>query len=146
MKHLIQSIDEMERFAAQIAEQMVGGETLGLVGDLGAGKTHFCKGFVAALGHHETVTSPTFGLVHEYRSGRLPVFHWDFYRLESAADLLSVGWDECLDQEGVMVAEWADRFPEIMPAATRWLTIEILPNGQRKIINGRAPHPTQNPM
>lgn len=123
----------METFGADIAAQLAGGETIGLVGSLGAGKTHLCKGLVAALGHHGTVTSPTFNLVHEYRDGCLPVFHWDFYRLESATELPAVGWDEFLDEKGIMLVEWADRFPTMLPATTRWLKIEILANGFRKI-------------
>ena len=87
------------------------GDCLALVGDLGAGKTHFTKGIVAGLGCDAAVTSPTFTLVHEYRGGRLPVFHFDFYRLESAAELLAIGWDDYLDEGGVAIVEWADNSP-----------------------------------
>ena len=104
------------------------GEVLGLVGDLGAGKTHFVKGLAAGLGYEGEVTSPTFALVHEYPGGRLPLFHLDFYRLDSADELLGLGWDEYLEAGGVVVAEWADRFPALMPPGTRW--IELRPDGR----------------
>ena len=76
--------------------------------------------------------------MHEYRGGRLPAFHLDFYRLESAEALIGIGWDEMLDEEGVVVAEWGDRFPEMLPEGTRWLHFEVLPDGRRKIREGRV--------
>ena len=88
------------------------GSVIALVGGLGAGKTHWTKGMVAALGCPLDVTSPTFSLVHEYRGGRLDVFHFDFYRLESAAEVLALGWDEYLDTAGISVVECAVKFLE----------------------------------
>jgi tRNA threonylcarbamoyladenosine biosynthesis protein TsaE len=79
------------------------------------------------------VTSPTFGLVHEYGGGRLPVFHLDFYRLESAAELEALGWDELLEQDAVAIAEWADKFPEMLPAGTEWLRFAVEPDGARTV-------------
>ncbi len=121
----------MEALGREIAAGLGGGEVLGLVGGLGAGKTRFAKGLVAGLGHPGEVTSPTFALVHEYRDGRLPVFHLDFYRLESAGELAGIGWDEMLDEGGVVVAEWADRFPEMLPPGTRLLEFELVEGGRR---------------
>jgi tRNA threonylcarbamoyladenosine biosynthesis protein TsaE len=106
---------------------------IALVGDLGAGKTHWTKGFVAGLASRAEVTSPTFGLVHEYADGRLPVFHFDFYRLGSAAELLALGWDEILEQDGIVIAEWADKFPEILPADARWLRFTVAADGSRQV-------------
>lgn len=123
----------MEALGAEIALDLAGGETIALVGGLGAGKTHFTKGLAAGLGHGAEVTSPTFALVQEYREGRIPVFHLDFYRLESAEELISIGWDEMLDEGGVVVAEWADRFPDLLPPGTRWLRFELRPDGSRRI-------------
>lgn len=120
----------MEALGREIAADLRGGEVLALVGGLGAGKTRFTKGLVAALGHPGEVTSPTFSLVHEYRDGRLPVFHLDFYRLEAAEELLGIGWDEMLDEGGVIVAEWADRFPELLPAEARVLEFEVVDAGR----------------
>ncbi len=99
-------------------------DVVALVGDLGTGKTHFVKGLLEGLESSETATSPTFTLLHEYRRGRLPVFHFDFYRLEQPAELIEIGFDEYLEAGGISVIEWADRFPEVLPARTRWLRIE----------------------
>ena len=106
------------------------GAVVALTGGLGAGKTHFTKGIVEALGGVEQVTSPTFSLVHEYRSGRLPVFHFDFYRMETAAEVLAIGWDEYTEAGGVCVVEWADRFPALLPPHTVWLALAPLDSGR----------------
>lgn len=123
----------METLGRQAAAQVHAGSVIALVGGLGAGKTHWTKGLVAGLGSTAEVTSPTFGLVHEYPGGRLPVFHLDFYRLETAEELTGLGWDEYLEAGGVVVAEWADKFPELLPAGTTWMTFGIEPDGSRTI-------------
>jgi tRNA threonylcarbamoyladenosine biosynthesis protein TsaE len=91
------------------------------------------KGFVAEMGCMAEVTSPTFGLVHEYRGGRMPVSHFDFYRLGSAEELVALGWDEYLEGGGVVVAEWADKFPSLMPPETRWFYFSIDADGSRVV-------------
>lgn len=123
----------MEDLGRAAAATVRAGTVIALVGNLGAGKTHWTKGFAAALGSLEDVTSPTFGLVHEYHGGRLPIFHLDFYRLESAAELIALGWDEYLDQDGVIIAEWGDKFPEVLPPDTIWLHFTIEPDGSRTV-------------
>ena len=128
-------MENLGRFAAAEAGP---GTVISLVGGLGAGKTHWTKGFVAGLGSSAEVTSPTFGLVHEYPGGRLPVFHLDFYRMETAEELISLGWDEYLEAGGVIVAEWGDKFPEVMPAETRWLVFSIGPDGSRTVCDGEV--------
>lgn len=133
MERTIESAAEMEALGAEVGGSLAGGEVIALVGGLGAGKTHFTKGLAAVLGHGGEVTSPTFALVQEYRGGRLPVFHLDFYRLQSAEELVAIGWDEMLEEQGVVVAEWADRFPNLLPAGTRWLRFEIVENGARRV-------------
>lgn len=97
------------------------GEVFALCGPLGAGKTTWTRGLVAGLGSRAEVTSPTFTLVHEYPGGRLPVFHFDFHRASSAAEIVALGWDEYLERGGVVVVEWADMFPDLFPSGTRWL-------------------------
>ena len=92
------------------ASRLVGGEVLALVGELGAGKTHFIKGLAAGLGHTDEVTSPTFTLIHEYLGGRLPLYHVDFYRIESEKEAAHLGLDDYLDGAGVLAIEWADKF------------------------------------
>lgn len=114
------------------------GTVIALVGGLGAGKTHWTKGFVAGIGSGAEVTSPTFGLLHEYLGGRLPVYHLDFYRLGSAAELIALGWDELLEQDGVILAEWGDKFPELMPPGTRWLHFSVEAEGDRTLRWGRG--------
>ena len=125
--------DQTVAFGEELAAQLEAGDTLALVGDLGAGKTHFSKGIVAGLGSGDPVTSPTFTLVHEYRGGRLPVFHFDFYRLESADELLNIGWDDYLDARGIVIVEWADKFPELLPDDAQWFHFSIGEDGTRNI-------------
>lgn len=127
------SPEAMENLGRTAGGSAVGGSVIALVGGLGAGKTHWTKGFVAQIGCPSEVTSPTFGLVHEYTGGRLPVFHFDFYRLESPTELLAIGWDEYLDQAGVVIAEWGDKFPELLPPGTTWLHFTVEPDGSRSV-------------
>ncbi len=94
---------------------------MALRGDLSAGKTHFVKGIAAGLGIQMEATSPTFSLAHEYRGGRLPLYHMDFYRLDTAEQVLGIGFDEYLSSGGVTVIEWADKFPELIPASALWI-------------------------
>lgn len=127
--------EAMENLGHQAAESARPGTVFALVGDLGAGKTHWTKGLAAGLGFGGDVTSPTFSLAHEYRGGRLPVFHFDFYRIETVEELYAMGWDEFLDEEGIIVAEWAGKFPECLPADTRWLDFKLLADGSREVIS-----------
>jgi len=120
----VDSVASMHQFAAQHAVDLTGGEVLALCGSLGAGKTHFTQGLARGLGiNPNSVTSPTFTLVHEYVGGRLPLYHFDFYRLDAEEELLGVGWEEYLDEPGIVVAEWADKFPHLLPASTQWWRI-----------------------
>ncbi len=116
-----------------IASELRGGEVFALVGELGSGKTHFVKGLAAGLGYREEVTSPTFTLIHEYLGGRLPLYHFDFYRLTSAEETLRTGFDDYLDGKGVLAIEWAQKFPSLLPAKTRWLQIRIATGDIREI-------------
>ncbi len=115
------------------AAQLRGGDVLALDGDLGAGKTQFIKGVAAGLGHSGEVTSPTFTLVHEYTGGRLPLFHFDFYRLESGGDALRIGLDDYLDAGGIVAVEWAGKFPAVLPANTRRLRFRAGDGDERTI-------------
>lgn len=105
----------------RLAAPLRPGSVIALNGELGAGKTTLVRGLVAGLGSADPVSSPTFALVHEYRGGRLPVSHFDWYRLGDEAELWALGWEEYLDGGGVVVVEWAGRFPAALPsAALRW--------------------------
>ncbi len=133
MRDHVKSPEAMEALGGAAATTVTPGAVIALVGGLGAGKTHWTKGLVAALGSAAEVTSPTFGLVHEYPGGRLPVFHLDFYRLDQPAELIALGWDEYLDAGGVIIAEWGDKFPELMPAGTCWRIFTIEADGSRTV-------------
>jgi tRNA threonylcarbamoyladenosine biosynthesis protein TsaE len=109
------------------------GEVLALCGELGAGKTHFVKGLAIGLGITAEATSPTFTLIHEYPGGRLPLFHFDLYRLETEDELLRIGFDDYLDSAGVLAIEWADKFPALIPSHARWLRFTHLPDGSREV-------------
>ncbi len=123
----ITSLRPADTFALgrEIAASLKGGEVLALVGDLGAGKTQFVKGLAAGLGHIEEVTSPTFTLIHEYIGGRLPLYHFDLYRLESANEVLQIGLDDYLSPNAIVAVEWADKFRSLFPPDTRWIEFQI---------------------
>lgn len=127
MSEVIQIASEAEMIEAGrlLGKTLEGGSVVALCGELGSGKTHFSKGVVSGLGANDLVNSPTFSLVNEYRSGRLPVFHFDFYRLDSAEELVRIGWDDYLDEEGVLLVEWADKFPELLPDNALHFRIEL---------------------
>lgn len=129
----IEGEQEMMELGAAIGRELESGDVLALVGNLGAGKTHFVKGLLKGVGCRVEATSPTFGLVHEYAGGRVGVFHFDFYRLEQASDLEGIGWYDYLDADGVVVVEWADKFPELMPDWTIWLGIDVMNETRRKV-------------
>lgn len=108
--HISRSPEETFRLGSEFAASAQPGLVLGLIGDLGAGKTQFVKGFAAGLGITERVHSPTFTLVNEYRSGRLPCYHLDLYRLQNADQILAAGLEQYLQpQDGVTLIEWFDR-------------------------------------
>ena len=127
------SAAETEGAGARLAEKIKVGDVLALVGDLGAGKTQFVKGLARGLGSNEAVTSPTFTLLHEYRGGRLPIYHFDFYRVENLTALWAIGFDETVFGDGVSVIEWADRFGDAIPSQARWIRFEIVSENQRRI-------------
>ena len=136
MQERAQTPEAMEQLGRASATMVRSGSVIALVGGLGAGKTHWTKGLVAALGSPAEVTSPTFALVHEYPGGRLPVFHLDFYRLETPQELIALGWDEYLEAGGVIIAEWGDKFPELLPPFTTWRIFSIEADGSRSIRHG----------
>ena len=133
MSTVLATPDDTLAFGRSIADQLRPGDVVALCGQLGAGKTHVVKGILAGLGSNEEVTSPTFSLVHEYQKARLPVFHFDFYRMEHERELLNIGWDEYLDEPGIVIVEWADLFRHLLPPQTRWYLLEALPEGGRRV-------------
>lgn len=128
----INSPEAMVALGRELAAGLEAGSVVALQGGLGAGKTHFTKGLAGGLAvglsNRDTasadVTSPTFSLVNEYQSGRLPLYHFDFYRMSSEDEVLRIGWDEYLDENAVVVVEWPDKFPALIPSHVMWLTFE----------------------
>jgi tRNA threonylcarbamoyladenosine biosynthesis protein TsaE len=129
----LESAQETEDCACAIGQQLMDPTMIALIGPMGAGKTHFAKGLAHGLGYAGEVTSPTFSIVQEYHGGRLPLFHFDLYRMKNAEEVITLGWDDYLDQAAVLLVEWADMFPEIWPKKVQVVRIEILANG-RKIL------------
>ena len=131
--------DEAHAWGVRLAMTLAAGDVIALCGNLGAGKTQITRGIVAGMESKADVTSPTFTLVHEYLDGRLPVFHFDFYRMESATEVIGIGWDEFLNEPGVIVVEWADMFPDLLPPYTRWFYLKAQPDGSRTLDERAAP-------
>jgi tRNA threonylcarbamoyladenosine biosynthesis protein TsaE len=109
---------ETQAVGREFGQRLAAGAVLNLRGDLGAGKTEFVKGLAQGLGARDQVTSPTFTLIHEYRSGRLPLFHLDLYRLRSEGELDEIGFDDYLEAGGVCAVEWGEKFAHRLPAET----------------------------
>jgi tRNA threonylcarbamoyladenosine biosynthesis protein TsaE len=124
---------ETEAIARQIVENLAAGSVLALKGELGSGKTLFTQGLVAGLQSDATVTSPTFTIVHEYQGGRLPVYHFDFFRLEDRQSAVRLGLEDYFFSDGVSVIEWADRFADLIPEQATWISLEIKSERQRVI-------------
>lgn len=109
---------ETEALGARLGEIVRPGTVLAYTGDLGAGKTAFTRGLARGLGIEERVTSPTFTIVDEHLGGRLPLFHFDLYRLSSSDDLYDIGWEDYLDRQGVCAVEWSERAEDLWEADT----------------------------
>ena len=133
MEFLTHSVEETEALGEKLGQVLLGGEILAYRGDLGAGKTAFTRGLARGLGICDRVTSPTYTIVNEYEGGRLPLFHFDMYRLDSADDLFDIGWEDYLLRGGVCAVEWSENVPEAMEDA---ITVEIrkLSEDERQII------------
>jgi len=124
---------ETEAIGRQLAKNVEAGSVVALKGELGSGKTLFTKALVAGMGTSAAVTSPTFTIMHEYQGGRLPVYHFDFFRLENRESAARLGLEDYFFSDGVSVIEWADRFPDLVPQHARWISFEIKSERQRII-------------
>ena len=132
MTFLTNSPGETEVLGAKLAALLTPGTVLAYEGDLGAGKTAFTRGLARGLGCNDIVTSPTYTIVNEYLSGRLPLFHFDMYRLHSSDDLWDIGWEDYLDRGGVCAVEWSENVADAMEEAVR-VRIEKLGEDSRRI-------------
>ena len=124
---------ETEAIGRRLAHDLEAGSVLALKGELGSGKTLFTKGVVAGLESSVAVTSPTFTIIHEYQGGRLPVYHFDFFRLEDPSSAAQLGLEDYFWADAISVIEWADRFPDMIPEQARWFSFEIKSERQRMI-------------
>ena len=127
---IINGAEAMREFGKTLKNHLKEGDILALVGDLGAGKTHITQGILAALDYPGEVTSPTFALVNEYTTAVPEVVHFDLYRMEQAEELLEIGWEDYLERDAILIVEWADKFPELMPPGTKCIHIEHQKNGR----------------
>jgi tRNA threonylcarbamoyladenosine biosynthesis protein TsaE len=134
MRHVSNSPEETRSIASEIVRKLPAGTVLSLVGELGAGKTEFVKGLAIGLGFGGEVTSPTFTILHEYRGGRLPLFHMDFYRIRDERELDEIGLDDYLKAEGVSAIEWGDKFLNRLPADTVEVRVATIGNDKREIV------------
>lgn len=133
MEFITHSPEETEKVGQALGKILTPGTVLAYTGDLGAGKTAFTRGLARGLGATEQVTSPTYTIVNEYLSGRMPLFHFDMYRLSSADDLWDIGWEDYLERGGVCAVEWSENVEEALDGAIR---IHIQKTGEetRRII------------
>ena len=123
---------QTEGVGQRLAQFLRPGTVIAYRGDLGAGKTAFTRGLARGLGCRELVTSPTYTIVNEYLGGRLPLFHFDMYRLRSSDDLWDIGWEDYLDRGGVCAVEWSENVADAMEGAI-FITIEKTGEESRRI-------------
>ena len=137
MEFITHSPEETESLGERLAKILTSGTILAYRGDLGAGKTAFTRGLARGLGCREQVTSPTYTIVNEYLGGRLPLFHFDMYRLRSSDDLFDIGWDDYLDRGGICAVEWSENVADAMEDPVT-VTIEKIGENSRRITIERS--------
>jgi tRNA threonylcarbamoyladenosine biosynthesis protein TsaE len=133
MRRFSNNPGETRLIASEMVRNAPAATVLSLIGDLGAGKTEFVKGLALGLGIEGEITSPTFTILHEYRGGRLPLFHLDFYRLREEWELDEIGFDEYLRAGGICAIEWGDKFSHRLPPDAMKVVFWILPGDRREI-------------
>ena len=132
MQFITNSPAETEVLGAALGKILKPGTVIAYRGDLGAGKTAFTRGLALGLGYTDPVTSPTYTVCNEYLGGRLPLFHFDMYRLRSSDDLWDIGWEDYLDRNGVCAVEWSENVDDAMENAI-YVTIEKTGEDSRRI-------------
>ena len=132
MEFITNSPSETEAVGAALGRILTPGTVIAYRGDLGAGKTAFTRGLARGLGCRELVTSPTYTIVNEYLGGRLPLFHFDMYRLASSDDLWDIGWEDYLERGGICAVEWSENVEDAMEGAI-CITIEKTGEESRRI-------------
>lgn len=124
MIYEVYSEEETRKIGYELGEKAAKGEIYCLQGDLGAGKTVFTKGFAQGLNITEHITSPTFTIVNEYHSGRIPFYHFDVYRIGDVEEMFEIGYEEYFYGDGVCLIEWAELITDILPDDVKWIKIE----------------------
>jgi len=140
MEYVTNSADETEALGQRLGEVLQPGAVVAYTGDLGAGKTAFTRGLARGLGIRDRVTSPTFDIVNEYESGRMPLFHFDMYRLGSSDELFDIGWEDYLARGGVCAVEWSENVDDALDEDT--IRVDIRRGEgeeQRRILLTNAP-------
>ena len=138
MQFITHSAEETEALGERLAQTLTGGEVVAYFGELGAGKTAFTRGLARGLGISMRVTSPTYTIVNEYSGGRLPLFHFDMYRLGSSEELFDIGWEDYLARGGVVAVEWSENVTDALDGAIT-VRIEKTAADERRIpIEGSA--------
>ena len=132
MEYITSSPEETEKLGAALGRILKPGTVIAYSGDLGAGKTAFTRGIARGLGILEPVTSPTYTIVNEYLGGRLPLFHFDMYRLGSSDDLWDIGWEDYLERGGICAVEWSENVEDALEGAIS-VTIEKTGEESRRI-------------
>lgn len=132
MQYITNSPAETEAIGTALGKIITPGTVIAYRGDLGAGKTAFTRGLAKGLDCREIVTSPTYTIVNEYLGGRLPLFHFDMYRLRSSDDLFDIGWEDYLNRGGICAVEWSENVDDAMEDAL-YITIEKLGEESRRI-------------
>ena len=132
MEFITSAPEETEAVGQALGAVLKAGTVLAYTGDLGAGKTAFTRGLAKGLGATDRVTSPTYTIVNEYLSGRLPLFHFDMYRLGSSDELWDIGWEDYLERGGVCAVEWSENVDDAMENAI-YIRIEKTGENSRKI-------------
>lgn len=125
---------QTRRLGARLGELLQSGDVICLAGELGTGKTCLAQGIGRGLGIEGPITSPSFTLISEYRQARLPFYHIDLYRISEAKETLSLGLEEYFYGEGVCIVEWADRAPEVLPAAHLWIELRHIDETKRGLL------------
>lgn len=133
-KYISCSPEETEKIGFELGSRLHGGEVIAYRGGLGMGKTCFTRGLAAGLGYEGEVTSPTFALINEYLGGRLPLYHFDMYRVSGWEDLYSTGFFEYQELGGVIAAEWSENIENALPENTITVTFDRLGDEKREII------------
>ena len=132
MEYLTETPQETEALGEALGRVLPPGSVVAYTGGLGAGKTAFTRGLARGLGVQDRVTSPTYTIVNEYEGGRLPLFHFDWYRLSDAEELFDIGWEDYLSRGGVCAVEWSENAPEAFDAPVR---VTIRQAGEARLIS-----------